>query len=331
MKKGLLQLVSKYRTELMGYAILGVFICHVVMRTQLHSTILHEIPRLVYTQGFLFLSGFGLYYSFSNDGNLTRYFTKRIRRLYIPYFMMSLPFFLIIVWASHQTILDLLGYLTTLVFWVKGNFYGMWYIAVTIALYIAFPLMYKWMFYKQGGAIFRSAILLFGMFVAIYCLNKYCPDYYALIGKWIDKTLMFPMGMLCGYMCKTGISLKRKYVIIMMIVLTILYMVTIVNPIFIKKEYLRCLCGVFSLSLLFSVLEKSHYSKKILTVLHWLGTYSLELYVLHVLIFKTIDACIVLSEPYKVMILSIFLALLVCKPVHNVINNFESTILDSKK
>lgn len=327
MKDGIFQLISKYRTELMGYAILGVFICHVVMRTQLHFFLLHEVPRFVYTQGFLFLSGFGLYYSFSNDGNLIRFFSKRIRRLYIPYFIMSLPFFLIIVWANHQTLFDLLGYLTTLAFWVKGNYYGMWYIAVTIFLYFLFPIMFKWMFYRPhvGGVLLRFLLLLICMFMAIFFLRNCCLDYYAMIGKWINKTLMFPIGMLCGYFCKSGIVLKKEYVIIMMTALTVLYMVTIVKVFFIK-EHIRCLWGVFSLSIFFSVLDRSIYGKKLLSFLHWLGTYSLELYVLHVLVFKTIDACFILTEPYKIMLFCIVFALLVSKPIHIAISNFENKI-----
>lgn len=66
------ELFSKYRNELMGIAIIGVLVVHVlsfgkIEASNLGVTIIFFISRLAFTQGFLFLSGFGLYYSFKKN------------------------------------------------------------------------------------------------------------------------------------------------------------------------------------------------------------------------------------------------------------------------
>lgn len=65
-------LFSEYRAELMGIAIIGVLIGHTIIlgNITINNTFikfLNIIPRLAFTQGFLFLSGFGLCYSFTKN------------------------------------------------------------------------------------------------------------------------------------------------------------------------------------------------------------------------------------------------------------------------
>ena len=310
--------ISRYRAELMGYAILGVFVCHVVMRTDISSFLIATIPRLVYTQGFLFLSGFGLYYSFSKDNSLSHFFKKRICRLFIPYVLISFPFFLIICLNEKQSILDLLGYLTTFAFWCKGNFYGMWYIAVTIAMYLLFPLMYRWIFNRVEGRIFRGVILLIVYLMLIILLKEELPNYYAKIGSWIKKTWMFPIGIICGYISKSEVKSRfTKYMVILPLII-FLFVVTKIRFYFFY-EYARSFIGIFFLPILFSFNSNYIFLRTINNILSWLGKYSLELYILHVLIFKTIYYFKPNSMAVE-MVVSILIALIICVPVHKQVN-----------
>lgn len=65
------KLFSSFRGCLMGIAILGVLLLHAFAWTGSEhlylSKILGPLGRTVFTEGFIFLSGFGLYYSFSNN------------------------------------------------------------------------------------------------------------------------------------------------------------------------------------------------------------------------------------------------------------------------
>lgn len=75
------------------------------------------------------------------------------------------------------------------------------------------------------------------------------------------------------------------------------------------------LCGLIILCALIDFFSKC---EKLRVVLRWFGTYSLELYVLHLLLFQPfkgfeIDGVYLISA-------SIILSLLLCQPIHNVIN-----------
>ena len=78
-------LISKYREELMGYAIFGVLVSHLLMWLDIKIPGVNMVLRLIYTQGFLFLSGFGLYYSLSKSSEILPFYKRRVKRLYIPF------------------------------------------------------------------------------------------------------------------------------------------------------------------------------------------------------------------------------------------------------
>lgn len=65
--------ISKYRSELMGYAILGVLIGHIIVFGEVHNcdfiSVATWFSSLIHTPGFLFLSGFGVFYSMNKDNN----------------------------------------------------------------------------------------------------------------------------------------------------------------------------------------------------------------------------------------------------------------------
>lgn len=132
--------ISKYRTELMGVAILGVMCGHLMNHT-IQPDILGYLVRIIHTNCFLFLSGFGLYYAFSKNRDLVQYYKKRTVRLYIPYLCISFAFFLLLLLTSKCNIWQFIGYITTAAFWYEGNYYAMWYVAVSLALYIVPPIL----------------------------------------------------------------------------------------------------------------------------------------------------------------------------------------------
>ena len=88
-------LISKYREELMGYAIFGVLVSHLLMWLDIKIPGVNMVLRLIYTQGFLFLSGFGLYYSLSKSSEILPFYKRRVKRLYIPFALMAFIPFLI--------------------------------------------------------------------------------------------------------------------------------------------------------------------------------------------------------------------------------------------
>lgn len=142
--------ISKYRTEIMGYAILGVMLAHIKGICGFPDTIFNKLLGVfcfsVFTGGFVFLTGLGLCFSLYKDGNLKRFYMKRIKRLLISYWIISTPYFLYTDLYLNSDAVAFVEHVTTISFWLQGNYSGMWYIAMTVVIYLIYPFMHKFMY-----------------------------------------------------------------------------------------------------------------------------------------------------------------------------------------
>ncbi len=162
--------ISKCRTYLMGIGIIGVMLAHYSAWANIQGTpsyFCKPFIGLVFTEGFLFLSGFGLFYSFSKNTNKKFFWIKRVNRLWIPFVIMYIPYAIYSICRGEIWVNEILE-LLTLRFWILGNA-GLWYISVTVFLYFLFPFIYR--FVISGETVIRILFLV-GLF---YLLAHYCP------------------------------------------------------------------------------------------------------------------------------------------------------------
>ena len=135
--------ISNYRSEIMGYAILGVLIGHIIVFGRIHESscisVISDLSYLIHTSGFLFLSGFGVFYSMNKDNNAKHFYTRRLYKFLLPFLIVAMPYFLVVTLANHGSVLNYLGLVSTVDFWIHGNYHGMWYIAVSLVLYAITP------------------------------------------------------------------------------------------------------------------------------------------------------------------------------------------------
>ena len=135
--------ISKFRSELMGYATIGVFIGHIVVFGHLSEnigiSILSWLASLIHTSGFLFLSGFGLYYSMTRNTNWIEFYKRRFFRFLLPFLIVAVPYFLVVTINNHESLWYYLRCISTIEFWINGNYHGMWYIAISFFLYTISP------------------------------------------------------------------------------------------------------------------------------------------------------------------------------------------------
>ena len=227
---------------------------------------------------------------------------------------MSFPFFLTVIICKEEGIWDLIGYMSTFTFWLKGNYFGMWYVSVSLVMYMFFPLMYRWMFKRAVGVELRSLLVVLLLVMAFFFIKKEYPNYFNDTGQWAKKAVMFPIGMFCGYVSQSEKYYNWKSP---RIIIPLLFMAFVLTKMFFGffYEYARSLFGLFTFPPIFIYFSKSSRSSWILSVLRWLGKYSLELYILHVLSFKTIDAIYGKCNSVE-MLMTIAFALLLCLPVH---------------
>lgn len=202
----------------MGIAILGVCLLHAFKWAGIgESLIAHAVgpfARIAFTDGFLFLSGFGLYYSFRKNGDLRKFYTKRVNRVLLPYMIMGLPFFLLGLITGDISVSDFLLKFTSLYFWFYGND-GMWYISMSLALYFIFPVAFKLLFAQQKELIVVSRSLLIIMTCVFVCfaLCNFAPHYYNMLQIGVTKAPMFFIGMLVGWYSCLGRSMSYKHLL----------------------------------------------------------------------------------------------------------------------
>lgn len=198
----ILSLFSKFRTEMMGCAILGVLIIHYLFNacTGHEKGIIAFLCGLIYTPGFLFLSGFGLYYSYSKDSHILHFYKKRINRLYVPFCLISFIFLVLYVLRNEESIGDLFAYLTTIAFWYKGNYYGTWYVAVSLLLYFLYPFIHKF-FFNRKNVLLRGIVFISAMFVcgggSIWLLSRNLGNFWQMDCKDANIPIRDDSRILC--------------------------------------------------------------------------------------------------------------------------------------
>lgn len=207
---------SKNRQLLMGIAILGVLIGHwfalsghpadnIMLRT------LNFIPQLVFTQGFLLLSGFGLFYSFSKNGDIVAFYKRRFSRLFIPFTFMICPFLIYYIIAGDINGWQFIGRLTSVSYWLEGNYYGMWYIALSVVLYLLYPVLHKLMMSKDVfWNVTSISLLLMTAFIATTRISQcFLSEYYQEHLHTFNGAFMYIMGMYLAYLSKQEMLRQR--------------------------------------------------------------------------------------------------------------------------
>lgn len=333
--------ISNYRQLLMGIGIFGVLFSHWFGFQEINRgipfTLSTLIVKLVFTEGFLFLSGFGLYYSFSSNSNVALFYRKRFLRVYVPFFLLSLPLYLFFLWRRNDYgIVDFIYQISTIYFWIKGNYGGMWYLSLSIMLYFLFPFIYLFLFKKksQRSIIIKLFSLLVLVYAVIYYISANYVDYYENISIGIDKIVFFILGMAWGYVVKNDTISLRVYGCIVVLIGFVYLSLTIIRICGLyDSNLIKDICAVFQKLLLmplicvfFNALKSSFLLGFISSSLNWFGRYSLELYILHLHFFMFFKYGLFKGN-VPVLIdssLAIFLAIVLCVPVSKVISNITN-------
>ena len=136
-----LQNISRYRGELMGAAMLFVILFHVGLPREDAFYGLRRIGNIGVDM-FLFLSGVGLWFSWTKRPSLKHFFTRRYLRIYPTWLIIACLFYIPDFLGSRQfstNIIDLLGdVLINWDFWLHDEL-SFWYIPATMMLYLFAP------------------------------------------------------------------------------------------------------------------------------------------------------------------------------------------------
>lgn len=152
-------LISKYRAVLMGFAIILIMFCHMDVAQEHNGIATTSLARTLhlFTVGvdiFLFLSGVGLYYSYTKKNQSYGDFEKKRLARILPYYFVigGVTYLLYDIIINHLT----LGkWLSDLLFvpWFKEGKTRYWYILAIIVFYLLFPLFYRFIHTGRHGLL----------------------------------------------------------------------------------------------------------------------------------------------------------------------------------
>lgn len=321
-----LKLISKYRGALMGMAMLSILLGHYHglsggSHWKMTDILCSVFPGLFMSETFLFLSGFGLYYAYNKRTSLKDFYRRRVNRLLLPFFLISLPFFLYTWYVGNITSLQLVGYLSTVSFWIEGNYYSMWYIALSAFLYAIFPIIYNIIFSGKNIG-WRFVFFLFIIYSLIFLLKYYSPNYYNITAIGVSQIPAFIIGVVFGYLSCSNNNKWSIYKIFLFLLLPLISVKLLSfyfsDIVFCVKLMQRIVGIVFFCILLELRWIKTGWGGAIYA-LDFVGTLTLEIYVCHLLLFYLIKD-IGMIENTHIIVIAIIIALIISYPVHILIN-----------
>lgn len=288
-KKYSFDAISRYRTEIMGFAALWIWIFHE------WELILHSVPVLSYAESFIqkvgfcgvdiffLLSGMGLTYA-SGKYPLRTFYKKRLQRV-LPPFILIVAVYSICNGESWLTFLmRISGYS-----FLMGNMNTiLWFVPAIIILYLLFPIYYRLFLSSKRKNLFTAAVILIWLVASVLLDGTLRIDLYGFTNRipvfvtgilfgWTiqNKTLQFSIGrwIICCAVFAAGVSFAYTTNFRGMYLLVPLSNCCLPN-------YLLTVSGCALLSKLFYLLD-NHCCKLydlVKKFLNFFGTRSLEFY-----------------------------------------------------
>lgn len=292
--------IMDYRSEIFGISMVLIVIYHLTRQTwmpliysRMESNIFYFYLKnfiqnfRIGVDAFLFLSALGLYHSM-NKNSTTTFYLNRIKRVVVPCLIMFIPFYIYIDFFYRQK--DFLWYIfdvTTISYWIPKVPYSFWYIAFIIIIYALYPWLYK--LDKKTKHI--STYVLLGLSIIGTLLINFFPTPYLMqIETALSRLPVFFLGMaLCPVFSK-----EYKIPWWILLISFVLWCVSLwLLVLFGCNELFRLLGSAFAVLsiILFSWLMKvgGNFMYKLNTPFRFIGKYTLEIYILHLVLYNIVQ------------------------------------------
>lgn len=314
--------ILAFRSELMGFSILWIMLYHSTMQFKGVFEFLAVVNRIGYTgvDIFFFLSGIGLTFSLLKNADIKAFYKKRVVRIVPTYWLFIIGAFLFFSLVNKHFVSSLGMSLLGLDFLLEGSF-QIWFVPSILICYAFFP------FYFKASIRFGyyQTFLFTCLLVALGCLLiSNTTLSYLLI--FIIRIPIFLLGcvMALQYTKTNRTPLDNKAFNALLFVAAAVLFVLVFESFEkdIKWQYglfwypsvLMALPICLLMSGLFSMLKQLGVN---LNFLRFLGTYSLEIYLVHLAVYwfdNPLSKLISAWDPYNVItytvliLVSVFLA-----------------------
>lgn len=207
----------------MGVASLMIIACH----ASASHVLMPDWLNMVLDYGnvgvdiFLFLSGVGLYYSFKKTPiqsiiGVKNYLNKRSSRIFIPYWLVYLPYCIVLLLLRQYTIGDSLMCLGAIEYWFYHR--GAWFVSLILILYLFAPLLFtilnskfKWIY-----------VLLFIVAISIICQlplgEPHNNNIIYNIQFALSRVPSFIVGMAVGDLCQENKKISSVWLFLLFVI-----------------------------------------------------------------------------------------------------------------
>lgn len=269
--------ISAYRSELMGWSILWIMMLHFTFN-QIKPLGFIAQYGFAGVDIFIFVSGFGLFFSLDKNDDLITFYRKRLLRIFPTYYIIG---FITNLLLTHDDILTFIFRYSTIGFWI-GKDYADWFIPSIILLYLFAPYIKK--FIDKNCFLFLGTLAFF-----IYIIAYYFADKEQILDRshffLLYRLPAFLFGMICAYWLKNNISNNYFLFLLLLGLPFFIYLYPLHHQIYNFKYYsLAFLLPLFVT--IFIVLSK--YIKWISPLLKKMGIASLEIYLVQGMFFSLV-------------------------------------------
>ncbi len=290
------RILSRFRSELMGFAMLWVMLFHASgAGFTLHSTILDGIFSLGFggVDVFILLSAMGLTMSLlSRRQEYGAFLKRRFLRILPAYYIVMFPFTVFYIFYFGASLCALLWNSTMLYFWVGGNGAFNWYVAGIMMFYLLVPPYVAWLKERKRKKMLTFLVILLSLFV---CQILTYEGYWDYMG-FFYRIPVFALGVLLGFWVNEGKKIRWTDILfwILIAVLGIVYFYLANHAIAwgIDRSFPYCHLFLFTtvpMCLLLCLCFEKIPISPVWKVLGFVGKNSLEIYLLNVSWFSLSD------------------------------------------
>lgn len=253
-------LFSKYRSELMGISAIGILFCHILTNAAEHGitefSVFSQVTMLgsAYVDAFLFLSGIGLYYSFSRNGSISKFYQKRYIRLLIPYLLVSVPTIIFCCVRDGLGLKEFLVDIAGISFFTEGRTFAWFVIAIAIFYFIT-PLLYRIIF-SGNRALLKAFVVCSGEIIFTFILYQVDFNLFENIDIALMRFPVFLLGMYCGKLCMNNATVRNDIMTLGMFVGGITVLLRLIGKIpVLMAYYANTILGLFFLTVAVIIID----------------------------------------------------------------------------
>lgn len=208
-----LKLISQYRALLMGIAIVMIAFCHPDVALKHNGLPVSKIASVLHlcTVGvdiFMFLSGFGLWYSLKKKPDVKSYEKRRIRKLLPPYLIIAGITYLLYDIPIKNLGIQKFAEDISFVSWFKYGSTRYWFVAAIVVFSSVFPMIFRYIENNSVSDQIKLIVFFAGFFVITLLLdNRF--ELYSQFKIAIERLPIFILGAACAKRTEKNPELSR--------------------------------------------------------------------------------------------------------------------------